>query len=77
MAEEKKARPPIVGEAVQYRPSGNKEPWCAATIVKVYDDGLVALHVLRADYNSADWPDGVAQGEGPNNWRRIPRGKGE
>lgn len=57
------SRPPLlVGEPVQYLPGGSKE-YVPATVCRINDDNTVNLHVLRPEFNSPEWRDGVKEGK--------------
>ncbi len=64
-------RPLIVGEPVQYLPTGNDAKPCAAFITRIDDNGEVGLYVLRAEFNAPEWRDGVKEGKGQGDFRRL------
>lgn len=68
---EKKRKPPKVGEAVQFLPTGASAQYVPATVTKVNEDGTCDLHVLRPEFNSTDWPVNVKEGKGRGEFRRL------
>ena len=69
--QEKKRKPPKVGEPVQFLPGGASSVHVPATVTRVNDDGTCDLHVLRPEFNSTDWPIAVSEGKECGTFRRL------
>lgn len=64
-------RPLLIGEPVQYLPHAADAKHVPATITRIEDNGDVSLYVLRSEYNGVEWRDGVKEGKGGGEFRRL------